>query len=231
MLALMERYLERIRKARTDADVIEILGSVSASLGFRSGFLIEYGTDLKSALHILDSNGEREGWWHDYFASGLRTSTERITTLLEQGGVQVFDGGRFSPNDPLLAFARKVDIVELVMVPVSFDGVIVGMCGFSGSPPLTDPQKMALQLITYSLFAQTRSFRNIGIRTAAEPLTPREKEVIRLSADGLTSQEIALQLGMSPRTVNQHVDNVADKLGTRNRAHTVAEVIRHGLLN
>jgi DNA-binding CsgD family transcriptional regulator len=35
---------------------------------------------------------------------------------------------------------------------------------------------------------------------------------------------------MSARTVNQHVDNVADKLGTRNRAHTVAEIVRRGLL-
>lgn len=231
MLALMERYLDRIRKARTDADAIEILGNLSASLGFRSGFLIEYVSDLKSALHILDSNGHRDGWWQEFVASGLRSSTTEIKALLDQGGVQVFDANRFSPNDPMLAFARRVDIAELVLVPVSFNGVIIGLCGFSGNPPLTDPEKMALQLITYSLFAQTRALRNIGIRTAAEPLTPREKEVISLSADGLTSQEIALQLGMSPRTVNQHVDNVADKLGTRNRAHTVAEVIRHGLLN
>ena len=43
--------------------------------------------------------------------------------------------------------------------------------------------------------------------------------------------EIAERLGMSARTVNQHVDNVADKLGTKNRTHTIAEVIRHGLLH
>ena len=42
--------------------------------------------------------------------------------------------------------------------------------------------------------------------------------------------QIAGELGMSPRTVNQHVDNVADKLGTRNRAHTVAEIVKRGLL-
>src|SRR3569833_334961 len=57
-----------------------------------------------------------------------------------------------------------------------------------------------------------------------------ERLVMRLSAAGLTSGEIAEQLGMAARTVNQHVDNVADKLGTRNRAHTVAEIVRRGLL-
>jgi len=63
-----------------------------------------------------------------------------------------------------------------------------------------------------------------------ESLTPREREVMQLSASGLTSAEIADKLGMSARTVNQHVDNVADKLGTRNRAHTVAEIVKRGLL-
>jgi len=231
VLALMERYLDRIRKARTDADVIKILGDVSASLGFRSGYMIEYVTDLKSAVHILDSSAAREGWWEQFVASGLRTDSAEVAAMLAKGGVQSFDGTRYAANDPMLAFARKVDMIEMVLVPVSFNGVTIGVAGFSGQPPLTDAQKTTLQLITYSLFAQMRSFRNIGIRTAAEPLTPREKEVISLSADGLTSQEIALRLGMSPRTVNQHVDNVADKLGTKNRAHTVAEVIRHGLLN
>ncbi|MGV8953622.1 MAG: helix-turn-helix domain-containing protein [Cypionkella sp.] len=231
VLALVEPFLDRILKSRTDGDVIEILGDVSASLGFRSGYLIEYVTDLKGAVHELDSNAAREGWWQEFVASGMRTNPDTIATMLGKGGVQAFDAERFAANDPMLAFARKVDMIELVLVPISYDGIAVGVAGFAGCPVLTEQQKTALQLLAYSLFAQVRSFRNVGIRTASEPLTPREKEVIRLSADGLTSQEIAIKLGMSPRTVNQHVDNVADKLGTKNRAHTVAEVIRHGLLN
>ena len=47
----------------------------------------------------------------------------------------------------------------------------------------------------------------------------------------MTSVEIADKLGMSARTVNQHVDNVADKLGTRNRTHTIAELVRNDMLN
>ena len=73
-------------------------------------------------------------------------------------------------------------------------------------------------------------FRNIGIAGGSEPLTPREKEVITLSAEGHTSEDIAERLGMAARTVNQHVDNVARKLGTKNRTHTVAEAIRRNML-
>jgi len=231
MLAVVERYFHAIRETQTDADVIDIMRSIARDFGFRSAYLIEYGEGRATALHVLDSNGARAGWWDEYVGAGLRTRNGNIAELLARGGVQAFDAGRFTdPDDPLLAFATRVDMVECMLVPVSHDGVLVGVGGFSGHPPLSPQQEMALQLLVYALFSQVRSFRNVGVVTHSDPLTPREKEVIALSAEGMTSTAIAKQLGMSARTVNQHVDNVAQKLGTRNRAHTVAEVIRHNLL-
>ena len=231
MLALIERYFDAIRNTRTDADLIGIMRSIAREFGFRSAYLVEYGEGRETALHVLDSNGARAGWWDEYVAAGLRTRTGNIAELLERGGVQAFDATRFTdPDDPLLAFATKVDMVECMLVPVSHDGALVGIGGFSGLPQLNSQQEMALQLLVYALFSQVRVFRNVGVVTHSDPLTPREKEVIALSAEGMTSAAIARQLGMSARTVNQHVDNVAQKLGTRNRAHTVAEVIRHSLL-
>lgn len=232
MLALVERHLEAIREAHTDRDAIEILRQVSADLGFRSAYMIEYAGELKDALHILDTSDERAGWWQRYVASGLRTNTTQIAELLGRGGVQHFTADRFTdPHDPMLTFARKVDMVEAVLVPVSNGGVVVGLAGFSGVCQLDALKEIALQLLVYALFSQVRSFANAGIVVAREALTPREREVIALSAEGLTSVAIAVRLGMSARTVNQHIDNVADKLGTKNRTHTIAEVIRHGLLH
>ena len=232
MLALVERYLGRIRQATTDGEIIDVLGSVAKDFGFRSAYLIEYVSELKSALHVLDSDSSRGDWWSRYEASGLRGNAATIAARLEQGGVQFLDGERFTAgNEGLRDFARKNDMIDVAMVPISHDGQIVGVAGFSGQVKLLGQQETALQLLCYSLFAQTRSLRNVGVRVAPEALTPREREVMKLSADGLTSQEIAVALGMSPRTVNQHVDNVSAKLGTKNRAHTVAEVIRHDLLH
>ena len=121
-------------------------------------------------------------------------------------------------------------MAQVTIVPVTYDREPVGVAGFSGLSNVTTRQESALQLLVYSLFAQVRTFRSIGISGATEPLTPREKEVIALSADGFTSDDIAERLGMAARTVNQHVDNVARKLGTKNRAHTVAEAIRRSML-
>lgn len=70
------------------------------------------------------------------------------------------------------------------------------------------------------------------LSTSAEPptLTPREEEVIRLLAQGLTNQEIAQRLIVAESTVKTHIRNILQKTGTRNRAEVVAWAVRAGLL-
>ncbi|PXA97430.1 hypothetical protein DMC47_13995 [Nostoc sp. 3335mG] len=227
MLALAEPYLQAIAKARSDTDFIGTLGRLAEAFSFRSAFVMEYDDDRLNVRHILDSESRRSNRWMDYMTSGLRQAPDQISATLNKAPVQRADASRFSgPNDPLFAFCRRMDMVDMTIVPVSHDNRLVGVAGFCGSTELDARQQAALQLIIYTLFAQLRRDRKVGIVTAAEALTPREKEVIALSAEGMTSVEIAERLGMSARTVNQHVDNVATKLGTKNRAHTVAEAVR-----
>jgi DNA-binding CsgD family transcriptional regulator len=58
------------------------------------------------------------------------------------------------------------------------------------------------------------------------PLTPREAEVARLVAQGLTNREVAQRLVLSERTVEHHVRSVLSKLGFTNRAQVAAWVGR-----
>ncbi len=58
-------------------------------------------------------------------------------------------------------------------------------------------------------------------------LSAREREVLRLLADGLTDREIAAALHISPRTVESHVSSLLRKLGVRNRAEA-AQRYREG---
>jgi len=62
-------------------------------------------------------------------------------------------------------------------------------------------------------------------------LTPRELEVLRLAAEGLTSVEIGQQLHLSRTTVRTHLQHVYDKLGVGDRTAAVARALRSGLLN
>jgi len=59
---------------------------------------------------------------------------------------------------------------------------------------------------------------------SAALLTPRELSVSRLVAAGLTNHAIATQLGIAPRTVDTHVENIRRKLGVRSRAQIAAWV-------
>lgn len=57
------------------------------------------------------------------------------------------------------------------------------------------------------------------------PLTFREKEVVDLIAEGLTTQGIAKKLYISEHTARSHVRNAMEKVGARTRAQLVALVI------
>ena len=59
-------------------------------------------------------------------------------------------------------------------------------------------------------------------------LTEREREVLRCVADGLSSKEAAQQLGIAPRTVDRHIENLRHKLRARNKTHMVAKALASG---
>lgn len=60
--------------------------------------------------------------------------------------------------------------------------------------------------------------------------TTREREIIRLMADGLTNSAIANHLSISPSTVKFHVSNILGKLGTNSRTEAVAIALQHRLI-
>lgn len=60
-------------------------------------------------------------------------------------------------------------------------------------------------------------------------LTPREIEILRLLADGLTDREIAAALSISLRTVNGHVTHLLTKLGVESRTAAATLAVRNGL--
>ena len=67
-------------------------------------------------------------------------------------------------------------------------------------------------------------------REGPEGLTPREIEVLRLVARGLSNREIGAQLVISPKTVGNHVEHIYAKIGASTRATASLFAVRHGLL-
>jgi DNA-binding NarL/FixJ family response regulator len=69
-----------------------------------------------------------------------------------------------------------------------------------------------------------------GEEAPEDPLTPRELEIVKLIAEGHTSEEIAEMLFISKKTVDRHRANVLEKLGMRNRVELTRYAIRRGLV-
>jgi DNA-binding NarL/FixJ family response regulator len=69
-----------------------------------------------------------------------------------------------------------------------------------------------------------------GEHVPASALTPRESEVVKLVAEGFSSQEIAEALVISIKTVERHRANILHKLGMRDRVELARYAIRQGLV-
>ena len=59
-------------------------------------------------------------------------------------------------------------------------------------------------------------------------LSEREREVLQCIASGLSSKQCAQELGIAPRTVERHVENLRNKLNARNKPHLVAKALAAG---
>ncbi len=69
-----------------------------------------------------------------------------------------------------------------------------------------------------------------GTKGVEAPLSPREREVLDLTAQGLTAREVATALDISSNTVERHRANIMAKLGISNRAQLVRYAVESGLV-
>jgi len=65
----------------------------------------------------------------------------------------------------------------------------------------------------------------------SHPLSPRERQVLGLAAEGLTNKEIAYRLGLSERTIQFHMNSIFNKTTTQSRTQAVALALRSGWLS
>ncbi|HEX9116190.1 MAG TPA: response regulator transcription factor, partial [Anaerolineae bacterium] len=72
--------------------------------------------------------------------------------------------------------------------------------------------------------------RSTSIGGLPEPLSPREREILALVAEGLTNREIAGRLFLAEGTVRNYVTAILDKIGARDRTQAALRARELGLL-
>ena len=101
------------------------------------------------------------------------------------------------------------------------------LAGALGAAPLAD----AAATLARRLGARpSRAALPAGLRKGTEGLTAREREVLRLVAEGQSNSRIAQRLYISPKTASVHVSRIIAKLAVSNRLEAAAVAQRLGLL-
>jgi len=75
---------------------------------------------------------------------------------------------------------------------------------------------------------QATGHRPASAADQIEPLTPREIDVLRLVARGMTNREVGRELGISHRTVQGHLASIYGKLGANSRTEAVTKALKRG---
>ena len=85
------------------------------------------------------------------------------------------------------------------------------------------------QTVTVDAARPTRADPDPHHSAAPGGLSPRELEVLKLVAQGLTNAQVAERLFLSPRTVNAHLNSIYHKLGVGSRSAATRFAVEHGL--
>jgi LuxR family quorum sensing-dependent transcriptional regulator len=90
-------------------------------------------------------------------------------------------------------------------------------------------------VLLIAIYAHDKMREIMGVRplhpNQQRPLTPREIEVLKWTAEGKTSQDIADILSVSLPTVQSHITNLCRKLDVVTRAQATARAVRWGILS
>jgi DNA-binding CsgD family transcriptional regulator len=219
-------------------------------LACRRGELDRAGTALDQLLAVIDRTGRPSGdHLHDLVSAGLFAGVpvQRLRELLERTGEPLPDDGyhrlvqaQLSEVDDLgLGLAGYRAALETGELPASATGsanagaarCLIALGRIEEARQHVAAAGKALARWSGWRVAEVEALRGrVGLPArgaamhgdGAAALTPREREVALLLADGITNAELARRLYISPKTAAVHVSNILAKLGLSSRTQVAA---------
>ena len=199
--------LENLLAARQ----VEIAGS-AAHLDELDGRLADLSVDAV----LVDATGEPLEPFLDSLTGTSLASDFNVVLLAEPGALAASSA------------ALRDGVRAVLPNDVSPDQLVAALQAAASGLLVVHPAQLSTQVTSNGLASASR--RSHEFNELAEPLTPRESEVLQMLASGLGNKEIAAKLHVSDHTVKFHVASILGKLGAASRTEAVAIGIRRGLV-
>ena len=237
MPSFTESLLTALDRADNEEVVFRALVSAARTLGFEH---VAYGLRLAvpvSNPKVITLNNYPEPWQTRYRQAGYLAIDPSVRHGQRSQAPLVWGDEVFSAARELWSEAKDQGL-RVGWAQSSLDGFGVGgMLTLSRSSEILTPTELHLKEIEMRWLVQaahlslSRLMKPKFTLQPEVPLTPREIEVLKWSADGKTAGEIGDILSVSVPTVNFHIKNVIHKMKAANKTAAVVQALMSGLLN
>lgn len=185
---------------------VEVVGSVA---DFES--LAGQWVDVQADVILVEASGEQFETVMDSLAASQLASDAAIVVLTDH-------------REPkLLAEALRTGVRAVLPGDIAPEQLLAALEAAAAGLIVVHPTEVDLMFPV----AENASRQ---LAELAEPLTPRESEVLQMLASGFANKEIAARLKISEHTVKFHVASILGKLGAGTRTEAVSLGIRRGLV-
>ena len=188
-----------------------------------SGLFWEAFKRSRNAMVLLDGHRRHV----EVNAPYLQMLGRKRASLIGQPVYELVAGGPIVSNREWRALLRRRQFTGIAEL-MRDDGGRVRV-EFAGHPETVTGRHLVLFVALKTARGIRRLNHDVAQRPAPAGLSSREREVVELTALGLTGPEIAEELHISRNTVRTHIRNAMEKLGARSRAQLVAKAMADGV--
>jgi LuxR family quorum sensing-dependent transcriptional regulator len=232
--------IQRLRLVRNPKELMTVLAEVGEQFGFAKACAI---ASVPRANRNFAEYCYAERWpagWHERYLERRYLGDDPVIKRLRQGGepfawheVAVVRD-KDNKAAAIMGEAGEFELRAGFNVPIQAVKGELATVVFAGDRfDLAWEDRPALLLI--AIYAHDKMRELMGVRPMhpqqQRPLTPREIEVLKWTAEGKTSQDIADILSVSLPTVQSHIANLCRKLDVVTRAQATARAVRWGILS
>jgi len=179
----------------------------------------------RAGLKSLVEDGE------EFAIAGSATANELVELSLELHPEVIL--WQISPDEDTAAILRSLKGQNTILLTsnAALDLIRAGAQGVLPFDASAEQIEIALRAAAAGLGIFTPAHFDVpSASRTPSTLTAREKEVLRMVAEGLANKEIAWRLGISDHTVKFHVSALLGKLGAGSRAEAISAGIRQGVI-